>query len=168
VARIREALTQKEAANRLRITTAWVRELTNRGVLPRNPDGKYPWPEVAEHYEEFQAKKGDDGGDSDGDDGKLQDELDRERIRWTREKADAQEMENAVRRGELIPAEQFAGALRAPLEAVDHSLRTARRRLGRPWAKRLKVSQAEAMSLIDQIVEEARAHIRKAIEDAGD
>lgn len=42
-----EALTQKEAAERLGISASTLRRRTKEGVAPRNEDGSYPWPEVA-------------------------------------------------------------------------------------------------------------------------
>lgn len=169
MARIRESITQVETSKRLQISTAWIRELTSRGILSRNSDGSYPWPEVADEYRAYRENPEDEKEpDAPSAVGDLVAEELRERIRWTRERADKQRMENDVRRGELIPASHFIEALRLPLEACDQALRNAKRRLGRKWAKRLKVSEAEAMALIEEIAEEARGHLRKALDDADD
>ncbi|MFW6030987.1 MAG: hypothetical protein ACOC9T_00220, partial [Myxococcota bacterium] len=164
------SLTQVETGKRLRISTAWVRELTNRGILDRNEDGSYPWPRVADQYREYQEEPEEPKPERNGDGSAsvLAAEELRERIRWTRERADKQEMENAVRRGELIPAEHYREALRRPLEACDLALRNAKRRIGKKWAKRLDTSEAEAMALIEEIAEDARRHIREALEDDDD
>ena len=45
-----EGLTQKEAANRLGISTSWLRRLTKRGAVRRNSNGSYAWPEVRDQH----------------------------------------------------------------------------------------------------------------------
>lgn len=38
----RKGITQREAAERIQVTTKWLRTLTSRGEVPRNDDGSYP------------------------------------------------------------------------------------------------------------------------------
>ena len=156
MATVAESITQIEAAKRLRITTAWVRDLTHRGILSRNEDRSYPWPTVVEEYEAF--KLADRGEEPKTD---YQAEL----ARLTREKADAAEMENARRRGQLVPVEEMRSLLREALKLGNRALGNAPRKLGRRWARRLKVKEARAIELIEEIVEDVRAEMRSLAEE---
>ena len=82
--------------------------------------------------------------------------------------ADLKELELSQRRSLLVPVAEVAGRVRAPLEAVDASLRTAKRRHGKAWARRLKVTQATAMSLIGELAEEVRAELREVVKGVAD
>lgn len=155
---LNESLTQGEVASRLTITTSWVRELSRRGVLTRNEDGSYPWPRNQDEYEAFRSSDEEAGEASDAEGYK--DAL----TRLTREKADGEEMKNRLRRRELMEVTEVADRVRQPLEAVNTKLRTAKRRLGKTWAKKLGISQAEAMALIDELVEDVRADLRTVFE----
>lgn len=157
-------LTQKDAAERLRISTSWLRVLTDRGVIRREEDGSYPWPQVAEDYERYQADL--EGGEDEP--GEIVYDYDQARARKTQLDADLREDELAVRRGKLIPAEEVLERVRRPLEAVDGALKSARTRHGRAWASRLGISQAEAMDLIGTLVDEIRADLREVFEDGLD
>src|SRR5690606_10464500 len=104
------------------------------GVLSRNKDGTYPWPKIDDEYAEYRA--GQEKGE--GTDYKL------ELARLTKEKADAQEMENQRMRGELLHKDDVMLLVSRPLEAVDRELKAAPSRMARTWAKRMKLTEAEA------------------------
>ena len=150
-----EPITQGEAATRLGISTAWVRELTRKEVLNRNEDGTYPWPRIREEYEAFQAKADEERAAGFGDEG-----YEKARARLTKEKADAAEMENRRRRGELVEISDMEAMVREPLERVDLILRNAPNRFGPQLAKMAKVPLAQAKRMISDIGEELRAELR--------
>jgi phage terminase Nu1 subunit (DNA packaging protein) len=84
--------------------------------------------------------------------------------------AKASLLEDELRRSraELVPAADVLQRIREPLEAVDAQLRAAPRRHSRHWSAKLRVSRAEAMSLIHEIAEEIRASLRDAFADEDD
>ena len=153
MADLSESITQRETANRLRITTAWVRELTGRGILSRNADKSYPWPKVDEEYRAFQAAA---AGEPEEVDYKA------ELARLTKLKADAQQLENDVAAGKFMAVEEARAEVRAALEESDLILRGAPRRLAKKWARRLKRKETEVIELVEQIVEDVRTLLREA------
>lgn len=165
MARARKSLTQTEAAERLQISTSWLRVLTDRGLITRNSDGTYPWPKVKEEYRDYQAssRQPEAGGQS-----APTISLDEARARKTTADAALKELDLASRRGELVPIEAVVDLVRAPLEAVDTQLRTAKRTHSKAWAAKLGITQAEAMALIHDLVEDIRANLMRAIEDVAD
>lgn len=144
------------------MSTSWLRVLSDRGEVRRNEDGSYPWPEVAEDYEAYQGEV--DAGEKDA----AREEYERARTRKALADAKIRETELAVRAGELIPQEEVLEKVRRPLEEVDGRLRAAPRQHAKEWAKRLGVTRAEAIALIGDLVEDIRADLRSAFEDAGD
>lgn len=149
-----EQLTQEEAARRLAITTRQLRRLTE---APRLEGGLYPWPAVRNWYIEF---KQEEVLRRRGMDGSASDRFAEARARKTAAEAELKELELAVRRRELIPSSDVVVLVRAPLEAVDRTLRQQPRERARTWAKKLGVKEAEAMVLIEELVEEVRAALR--------
>jgi phage terminase Nu1 subunit (DNA packaging protein) len=148
------SLTQRELALRLAISTAWVRELTARGVLVRDKGG-YPWPRNHELYGEYQSSLPSGNGDGGADP-----KYEVARARKTEAEAQLRELDLAVRRGELVPMEDVLTRVREPLESVDLQLRTAPRRHAEAWARRLGITQAEAIALIHDLTEDVRADLR--------
>lgn len=96
------------------------------------------------------------------------DSFEQARARKTAIEADLKELELAQLRGELVPIDEVAELVEAPLAAVDESLVTAKRRHAKTWARKLKVTQGVARALIDELVEEVRADLKLAVEDSGD
>ena len=90
------------------------------------------------------------------------------RTRKTEIEAELKDLELSERRGDLVSRDEVGAMVRRPLEAVDASLRTARRRHSKAWARKLKTTQAVAMSLIDQVVEDVRADLKAAIGEVAD
>lgn len=152
-------LTQKEAADRLRISTTWLRALTGRGEISRNEDGSYPWPTIADEYEAYRSDAPVNGSESSSSD-----EYEQARTRKILAEAELRETEAAVQRGDLLPLEEVLDRVRRPLEEVDARLRSAPRVHARAWAKRLGVTQAEAIHLIGELVEEIRADLFRNFE----
>lgn len=157
----REALTQRELALRLEISTSWVRELTARGTLTRDADGLYPWPNNEQRWARYQAERVQptEGGPADA--------YEVARTRKTEADAQLRELELAIRRGELMPVDQVLDKVRAPLEAVDAQLRTVPRRHSDTWARRLSITQAQAIALLHDLVEDVRADLRSVFADDG-
>ncbi len=143
----------------MRISTSWLRVLSDRGVVRRNEDGSYPWPEVDDDYRAYQ------GEDEDPEEGTVRDEWERARTRKELATAQLREQELAERAGLLIPIEDVLEKVRRPLEEVDGILRAAPRQYAKEWAKKLGTTQAEAIALIGDLVEEIRAVLRKHFED---
>lgn len=54
---MQERLAQVEVANRLAVSAKQVRRLTKQKGMPRNEDGTYPWPEVADWYKSFKQEE---------------------------------------------------------------------------------------------------------------
>lgn len=154
-------LTQTEAAERLRISTSWLRTLTDRELITRNDDGSYPWPTVADEFDAYKAESSGPGGESAPD-------YDAARTRKAIVEAMIREDELAVRRGELVPASEVLARIREPLERVDAKLRTAVRTHSKSWAMKLGVSQAQAMALMHDVIEDVRADLRELFEDPDD
>jgi hypothetical protein len=151
-----ETLTQQTAAARLEISPAWLRELTLRGSISRNPDGTYPWPTIRDDHERYKAAGQSQGAEVDA--------LRAEQIRLTREKADAAELENAKLCGSLIDVGDALANLERVLLALDAKLRSAKRRRGPGLAKKLGVSAAQAMALVEVVTEEVRGELRQELE----
>ena len=98
----------------------------------------------------------------------VREELEAARARKYQVDAMLREDELRTRRGELVPVGDVLGMVRKPLEAIDAKLRTAPRRLSQAWAARLGVSQAEAMAMIHDLVEDVRAELRAVFEEEPD
>lgn len=94
------SLTQTETANRLGISTSWLRELSNRGVIERTADGAYLWPQARASYGAYLASvapsRGGPGRDSEWEQARARREVARARLA---------ELEVAESEGELIPIE---------------------------------------------------------------
>lgn len=154
----KRGLTQVEVADRLRQSTSWIRTLTTRGILTRDAEGRYPWPEVAEQFEAYQQSLEEDQPVAGSN-------LEANRARKFLVDALLREDELAVRRGDLVPAAEVVDRVRKPLEAVDTKLRTVVRRRSKAWAAKLGVSQAEAMALMHEVIEDVRADLRAVFEE---
>lgn len=151
-----EDLTQKEAAKRIGISPRQLRTLTTRGDVSRNDDGSYPWPTVREEHRALKAAHEEDRAAGFGDDA-----YEKARARKTTAQAELAEMQAKKLRGEVVDRKDVAAMVRAPLEAVDRVLKSAPRRHARRWAKVLRVKEAEALELIETLVEDVRTELRK-------
>lgn len=158
-----ESLSQGDAADALGITASWVRELTRRGVLTRNEDGTYPKSKIQAEYKAFQEAAGGERSAGFGDEA-----YEVARARLTREKADAAEMENRRRRGELVEMEDVEKMLRAPLERVALVIDNTPNQFGPILAKMAKIPLAQAKKILSDISEMQRAELRGLVEDLGD
>lgn len=158
-----ESVSQGEAAKRLGVTTSWVRELTNREVLSRLQDGSYPWPKIQEEYQAFQSTAEGERSAGFGDEA-----YEAARARLTKEKADAAEMENRRRRGELVEMEDVEKMLRAPLERVALVIDNTPNQFGPILAKMAKIPLAQAKKILSDVGEMQRAELRGLVEDLGD
>jgi len=127
-----ERLTQKEAAARLGITPRALRKLGSDHPVPRNADGKYPWPRVRHWYIGFkqdEAVSRKTGGALAAADSGTQDtqaaNYYRARARKEEALAGLRELELAQLQGELITVAEFEellselfGTLRSRLLAL--------------------------------------------------
>lgn len=157
-----KGITQVEAADRLRVSTSWIRTLTRRGILPRNDDGSYPWPEVADAFDAYQVEIAEDE-EPESETATLEEA----RTRKFLVEALLREDELAARRGDLVPVDEvLEERIRRPLERIDAKLRTAVRRHSKAWAARLGVRQSVAMAMMHDIIEEVRAELLEVM--AGD
>ena len=55
-----------------------------------------------------------------------------------------------------------------PIRAADAKLRTMPRLKAKAWARRLKITQAEAIALIRDLAEEVRADLKVVLEKEAD
>lgn len=83
-----------------------------------------------------------------------------EQARLTRERADAQEMENALRRKELVAMEDVERMVRKSLERVAAVLRRTASTCAPSLARRAKISQKAAHRILAEMVEEVKAELR--------
>jgi len=150
-----ENLSQKETAKRLGIVVRVLSRYTKSGRITRNPDKSYPWPNVQLEHQAIQRVATAARAAGHGNLG-----FQAERARLVKEQADKAETENLVRRGELVELADVAKLVRAPLEAVDRKLKSAKGTHAKAWAKRLRVSEAVAMELIEALVEDVRSDLR--------
>lgn len=148
----RETITQAEAAQRIGITSRHLRRLTEEGKVSRNPDGKYSWPQVDQEYRAWQVIASAAGGTT------L--DLKVEQARLTKEKADAQAMQNARDRGELLAATDVERLLREPLEKVNTVAKGLTSRYAPRLAKAAGIPLAEAKRIMGDIGESIREQLR--------
>jgi phage terminase Nu1 subunit (DNA packaging protein) len=144
---------QQEIAQVFSVNVRTVQRWDAEG-FPRTPDGRYDVGEcVAWAIERQKAETAD--------------EFDLARTRKTAAEAEIREHELQLLRGGSVPIASVAAMVKAALTRVDQAVRGAKRRLSRLWARRLGISEAEAMKLFDDMTEEVRAVLRKALSDAG-
>ena len=121
-------VTQQEAARAIGKSTSWLRELTKRGIITRNPDKTYPDPRFREEYEAFklasQKKRSDGYGD---------DSYEAARARKVAAQARLAELEVLVREGELISL----GAHRAVFAKLIEMFRAALLSVPGSWDPRI-------------------------------
>lgn len=86
--------------------------------------------------------------------------------RARKEAALAAQHELKLRRlqGELVPLETVEALIRDATQPLDVALRTLSRELGPRWAKRLGVSEGEALALVRELCEALRARLVAAID----
>lgn len=90
-------------ARLLNLTPRRIQQLAAEGVIPKDERGKYLLiPAVQQYVKYLQEKVGGGSGVAD---------LSSQRARLAKEQADKIERENAVRNGQLIPADQYVRAL---------------------------------------------------------
>ena len=108
--------TQNEVAQHLGISTKYLGEILDRGIIERKPRGEYNLDECREAYisnlREVAAGRA-ANGDLD---------LGEERARLAKEQADAKEMENAAERGELVYIKDVSSTIEKQLSKVKTKL----------------------------------------------
>lgn len=158
-----EALTQKECAKRVGISTRQLRELSkDGGPIERNSDGSYPWPESQKQYIAFkQEEKLKRTGHAEGAD------YEDARARKTAAQARLAELEVMEREGQLIALEDVERMVRTPLEQVDAALRNVPARYASDLAAAAKVKVPAAMQMLEEVIERIRADLH-AISDLDD
>lgn len=93
-------ISAQDLANLIGLSTRRIRELAEKGVIPRGDSGRYPHPGAIQAYctglrEQAAGRSGDENGGQ---------ELVRERALLAREQREAQAIKNATSRRELISA----------------------------------------------------------------
>lgn len=85
-----------------------------------------------------------------------------EQARLARAKAEAQEMDNAVQRGELVAITDVERMLREPLEKVNVVAKNLPARYAARLAKEAGISLGKARQILGEISESIRAELREA------
>lgn len=151
-----ERLSQVEAAERLGVTDRYLRTLTRDGKVTRSPDRTYPWPAIQVEYDAFLADADDRRAAGFADEG-----YEAARARLTQAKADAAEMENRLRRRELVDVRDVEALVREPLERVNLVLRNAPTKYAPRLARVAKIRSPEAKRMLAEIVAEVRAELKR-------
>lgn len=128
-------LTQMEAADRLGITTTWLRMITKRDIISRNPDDSYPWPKVRDQFREFQQNAKEEKSAGLGDE-----DYKVARARRVTAQARLAEIELEVREGELVSVDDH----RAVLAKVLDAFRSAMLSMPGAWGPRIVGIQTPA------------------------
>jgi phage terminase Nu1 subunit (DNA packaging protein) len=82
--------------------------------------------------------------------------------------AQIREIELAELQGKMVRVAQRDATVREALEAGDRILKASPRRLANRWARRLKVTEPEAIELIEELVEDVRCLLRERGADGDD
>ncbi len=132
-----------ETATLLGISTKWLRELAQRGVLPR-ANGKYPWPAVRVAFNNYLESKGEDQSQN----GRLKEE----RAALVRVQREIAEIELARKRESLLTVKDFD-------EVLDHACAVLRSRIiavpsKHAWRFEVCETIAEAKEYLDGIADE--------------
>lgn len=150
-----EALTQREAARRLAITPKQLRRLTKQHGAPRNDDGSYPWPEVADWYKGFKQdevlrRRGIDLEDM---------SYEQARARKEAAKAAQEELDLMERREQLIPLDVHVDRI----ADVAQQIRSRLMNLPGRYARELASAEdpEEATRLIEQGVRECLEELQR-------
>jgi phage terminase Nu1 subunit (DNA packaging protein) len=130
-----KGLTGDQAANLLTLTRRQVIKLANDNHLPRNGDSSYPFPAVVHAYIRYLRDRsvGQGGGGESPD-------VASERTRLTREQADKVALDNAQRRGELIPS----SVIRVALDRTFTAFKSRIEAIPRKAVPRLKECETDA------------------------
>lgn len=155
-----EEITQKELARRLGITPRAVRKLGDR--IPRNPAGKYPWPEAKEAHDKIRTEE--ELRKLGVHDLPTYKEL---RARKLLAETERVEFELAARKSEMIHIDDLEELLLKPLERVNGLLKSAPSSHGPALASAAGIDLPRAIQILGDISEMIRADLR-AIADVGD
>jgi len=150
---VNRTLSAADLAQVLGIGERRVRELAGEGIVTKTARGRYVLAASVQGYMAYRLSAAEGG------------ELGAARAAKMSAEARLKEHELARTQGEYVPIADVEEMLRAPLEAIDVALRTAKRSHGPALAKRLKLSAAEGMAIVESVTEAARADCRRAIVD---
>ncbi len=117
-------LTPKETADRLGISTRWLRSLCKQGELPKRGEGKsarHPWPDVRKAYNEYLVRSALEKSGKD--------EYHRERAKLIALKREAAEYDLGLRRKVLMTLEQYDEAVGGAFMRVRRQLDTLEQRM---------------------------------------
>lgn len=156
---MQEALPQVEVANRLAVSAKQVRRLTKQKGMPRNDDGSYPWPEVADWYKAFKQeevlrrKNLDDLPDPD-----------KMLARKRKIEADIKELELRRKKGDLIPRH---AVLESRLE-VYTKMRSRWENVPGRRAKELAAAEtpAEVTAILEQDAQEIFEELQSLLDES--
>jgi len=141
---------QSEIAHHLGLSTKYLGELLDRGVIERKPRGQYDLDEARASYianlREVAAGRA-ANGDLD---------LGEERARLAKEQADAKEMENSIARGELVYIDDVASEIEKQLVKVKTKL------LGVPTKA---APEAHACATVKEVQSLLEAKVVEALND---
>ena len=136
------------------ISTKWLRELAQRGVLPR-VNGHYPWPAVRQAFNVYLECKGEER--------RAPHQLKEERAALIRVQRESAELELSKRRGTLVDVGLFKEMLADMAARLDGKLRSVPLK----WGPDLLCIEElpEMVRRLDDVVEELRAELRTAADE---
>lgn len=151
---MQEALAQVEVAKRLAVSAKQVRRLTKQKGMPRNDDGSYPWPEVADWYKSF--KQEEVLRRKDLDDLPDKDEM---LARKRAIEADIKEIELRQKKQELIPRHVHVERL------IDVSSKIRSRLDNLPGRRAKELAAAETPEEVTQILQEDKRELLEELQN---
>lgn len=153
---------KSQFAERVQLSKARVSQLVARG-LPLTPDGRVRVVEALRWLREnIATESGRPSGSFEGSTGNgAAEELETAKIRLTLAQAERAEMENAVRRGELVSKQEVIRAGRAVTRTTRDMFMNFSARHGAEIASELAVDPGTLIGLLE-------SHIRQALNEAAD
>lgn len=158
-----EALTQKEAAERLGISPSTLRKHTKDGRVPRNEDDSYPWPEVRDAYLDLKVK-----AKRKRQSGFGRESYEDARARKFAAQARLAELDVLEREGELVAADDVVALCMQAVDLCDLGLRRGKAPAAKVLAHEAGISEGAALEIVDRVVERVRAELHQLFSEAAD
>ena len=150
--KVGETMSLGGLAAELGVSERSIQELAAEGVVVRAARGRYLRSESVTRYCAHLRERQAPSSYTDA------------RARKTQAEASLREMELAKARGDLISVDDSFAVLKAELETINASLRSAKARLGPALGRRLGLTGGEGMRIVEDVVEQARADLLRAFE----
>lgn len=153
-------LTQREVAALCNLSTRQVRNLEEQGLPFRSEQGRKVYgPDAVVWY--WEQKLAEVEGERD------ETPIEAARRREVEARAALKEMEVGERSRELMPRDEALDRLEEALLLVDTTLRGQPRKLAADWARRLGVKEAQALEMVEAMIEDVRGSLLEAGEALG-